>query len=127
MKEILKTNHAPQAIGTYSQGVATDSLVFTSGQIGVDPKTGAIVSGGIEQQINQVLINICAILATDNLSINEIIKLTVFLVDLDDFPIVNKAFKSFFDSHVYPARSTVQVSKLPMEALVEIECIASRN
>ena len=95
MKEILKTNHAPQAIGTYSQGVATDSLVFTSGQIGIDPKTGAIVSGGIEQQINQVLINICAILATDNLSKNEIIKLTVFLIDLNDFPIVNKAFESF--------------------------------
>ena len=127
MQETLKTNHAPQAIGTYSQGVATDSLVFTSGQIGIDPKTGEIVSGGIEHQINQVLINICAILEVDDLSKNEILKLTVFLVDLDDFPIVNKAFESFFDSNFYPARSTVEVSRLPMEALVEIECIASRN
>ncbi len=126
MKKILKTSNAPTAIGTYSQGISADNFVFTSGQIGIEPETGAMVSGGIESQIEQVLRNICAILAVEKLSKNEILKLTVFLVDLNDFPKVNKAFENFFESNAYPARSTVEVSKLPMDALVEIECIAFR-
>ena len=126
MKKILKTSNAPTAIGTYSQGISANSFVFTSGQLGIDPETGAMVSGGIESQIEQVLKNICAILAVENLSKNEILKLTVFLVDLNDFPQVNKAFENFFESNEYPARSTLEVSKLPMDALVEIECIALR-
>ena len=126
MRKIIDPSDAPSAIGTYSQGIETDGLVFTSGQIGLDPDTGKMVDGGIDAQTVQSLQNIDAILRAVRLDRTAIAKLTVFVKDLNDFPSVNKAFENYFDGIEYPARSTVEVSELPLGALVEIECIATK-
>ena len=124
MKKILSTKKAPAAIGTYSQGVVLDNLIFTSGQIGIDPSTGTIMQGGIEAETKQVLKNIESVLIEGGVDRSSIVKLTVYLKDFTDFPVINNQFKEFFIDCTYPARSTVEVSKLPMDALVEIDCIA---
>jgi len=124
MKKILSTKKAPAAIGTYSQGVVLDNLIFTSGQIGIDPSTGTIKQGGIEAETRQVLENIESVLIEGGVDRSNIVKLTVYLKDFADFPVINKQFKEFFIDCTYPARSTVEVSKLPMDAMVEIDCIA---
>ena len=124
MKKILSTKKAPAAIGTYSQGVVLDNLIFTSGQIGIDPSTGTIKQGGIEAETKQVLENMESVLIEGGVDRSNIIKLTVYLKDFADFPVINNQFKEFFIDCIYPARSTVEVSKLPMDALVEIDCIA---
>lgn len=124
MKKILSTKKAPAAIGTYSQGVVLDNLIFTSGQIGIDPSTGTIMQGGIEAETKQVLENIESILIEGGVDRSNIVKLTVYLKDFADFPVINNQFKEFFIDCTYPARSTVEVSKLPMDAMVEIDCIA---
>ena len=126
MRKIIDPSDAPSAIGTYSQGIETDGLVFTSGQIGLDPDTGKMVDGGIDAQTVQSLQNIDAILRAVRLDRTAIAKLTVFVKDLNDFPSVNKAFENYFAGIEYPARSTVEVSELPLGALVEIECIATK-
>tara|TARA_B100000212_G_C27382677_1_gene537823 strand:+ start:2894 stop:3277 length:384 start_codon:yes stop_codon:yes gene_type:complete len=124
MKKILSTKKAPAAIGTYSQGVVLDNLIFTSGQIGIDPSTGTIMQGGIEAETKQVLENIESVLIEGGVDRSNIVKLTVYLKDFADFPVINNQFKEFFIDCTYPARSTVEVSKLPMDAMVEIDCIA---
>ena len=124
MKKILSTKKAPAAIGTYSQCVALDNLIFTSGQIGIDPSTGTIMQGGIEAETKQVLENIESVLIEGGVDRSSIVKLTVYLKDFTDFPVINNQFKEFFIDCTYPARSTVEVSKLPMDAMVEIDCIA---
>ena len=124
MRKAINPPNAPNAIGTYNQGIETDGLVFTSGQVGIDPSTGQLVGGGIDMQAAQTLKNIEAILDSVDLGKDSIAKLTVFVKNLDDFQSVNKAFKNFFNGIEYPARSTVEVSELPMGALIEIECIA---
>ena len=126
MRNIIKTNKAPAAIGTYSQAVESNGILFTSGQVGIDPETSKMVEGGIEDQAIRVLKNIYAILSESGLDKTSIIKLNVFLKDLDDFSIVNDTFKEFFGDNEYPARTTVEVSELPLGALIEIDCIASR-
>ena len=126
MRNIIKTNKAPAAIGTYSQAVESNGILFTSGQVGIDPETSEMVEGGIEDQAIRVLKNIYAILSESGLDKTSIIKLNVFLKDLDDFSIVNDTFKEFFGDNEYPARTTVEVSELPLGALIEIDCIASR-
>ena len=126
MRKVIASTDAPSAIGTYSQGIETNGLVFTSGQIGLDPSTGKMVDGGIDAQTVQSLQNIDAILRAVHLDRTAIVKLTVFVKDLKDFPSVNKAFENYFDGIEYPARSTVEVSELPLGALVEIECIATK-
>ena len=126
MRNIIKTNKAPAAIGTYSQAVESNGILFTSGQLGIDPETSEMVEGGIEDQAIRVLKNIYAILSESGLDKTSIIKLNVFLKDLDDFSIVNETFKEFFGDNEYPARTTVEVSELPLGALIEIDCIASR-
>ena len=126
MRNIIKTNKAPAAIGTYSQAVESNGILFTSGQVGIDPETSEMVEGGIEDQAIRVLKNIYAILSESGLDKTSIIKLNVFLKDLDDFSIVNETFKEFFGDNEYPARTTVEVSELPLGALIEIDCIASR-
>ena len=126
MRNIIKTNKAPAAIGTYSQAVESNGILFTSGQVGIDPETSKMVEGGIEDQAIRVLENIYAILSESGLDKTSIIKLNVFLKDLDDFYIVNETFKEFFGDNEYPARTTVEVSELPLGALIEIDCIASR-
>ena len=126
MKKVVHTPNAPKAVGTYNQAIEINNFIFTSGQVGLDPVNGTLVEGGMESEIKQVLKNIDLILCDAGLSKNNIIKLTVFLINLDQFSIVNDVFKEYFGSVTFPARSTVEVSKLPLGALVEIECIASR-
>ena len=124
MRKAINPPNAPSAIGTYNQGIEINGLVFTSGQVGIDPSTGQLVGGGIDMQAAQTLKNIEAILSSVDIGKDSIAKLTVFVKNLDDFQSVNKAFKNFFNGIEYPARSTVEVSELPMGALIEIECIA---
>ena len=121
MKQI-STPNAPAAIGPYSQGLRSGNMVFVSGQIPVDPATGEMVEG-IEAQAKQALTNLRNVLAAAGLSTKNVIKTTVFLADLKDFPTVNAVYESFFLAP-FPARSCVQVAGIPKGALVEIECIA---
>jgi len=124
-KKIIECSEAPEAVGTYSQGVVHGGVYYFSGQIGIEPKTGYLVEGVLEQ-IKQILANIDAILASQKLKRENIIKTTVFLTDLENFGTVNEEFKLYFEKP-YPARSCVEVSALPKDALVEIEVIAAAN
>jgi len=126
MKKIISTNEAPGAIGPYSQAVRSGSLLFCSGQIPLDPKSGQIVSGDITAQTRRVLDNIAALLRAEGLNFDDVAKTTVFLTNLDDFQIVNEVYGSYFKQNP-PARSTVQVSALPRGANVEIEVIAATH
>ena len=125
MKKIIATTAAPAAIGPYSQGVDGGSVVITSGQIPVDPATGAFVEGGIAEQTRQSLENVKAVLAQAGLGLENVIKTTVFLKDMNDFAAMNEAYAAFFPAEP-PARSAVEVARLPKDALVEIEAIAVR-
>ena len=121
---VIETLDAPQAIGTYSQGIKSGNLVFTSGQIPLNPKTGELINGDIKIEISQVLTNLNAVLKSGGSSLKKAVKLTVFLTDLSYFPQVNEVFKDFFPENP-PARSAVQVSALPMNAKIEIEAVGS--
>jgi len=123
MKEILSTKAAPAAIGPYSQGIKAGNLVITSGQIPVDPATGAFPEGGIAEQARQSLLNVQAVLAAAGLTLGDVIKTTVFLKDMNDFAAMNEVYASFFTGNP-PARSAVEVARLPKDALIEIEAIA---
>ena len=125
MKEIIATPNAPAAIGPYSQGISAGGLVITSGQLPLDPATGAFAEGGIGEQTKQSLRNIQAILAQAGLTMENVIKTTVFLKDMNDFAAMNEAYAAFFTSNP-PARSAVEVARLPKDALIEIEAIAAR-
>jgi len=122
-KQIISTNTAPVAIGPYSQGVKAGDLIFFSGQIPLDAVTGKLVDGGVIEQTVQVLKNIDALLKSQGLTSKNVVKATVFLVDLGDFAKVNAEYAKYFAVEP-PARSCVQVSKLPMGSLIEIEVIA---
>jgi len=122
--KIINTDKAPKAIGPYSQGVNYHNLVFTSGQIPLNPETGKLVCGDFKAEVLQVLENLDAVLNASNSSLQQVAKLTVFLTDLSNFPELNEVFLSYFDNHL-PARSAVQVSALPMNARVEIEAIGT--
>ncbi len=124
-REIIATSAAPAAIGPYSQGVSTGSLVFTAGQIGLNPATGKMAEG-VENQARQVMANLAAILAAAGSNLDQVIKTTIFLQDMADFAAVNAIYGAAF-SATPPARSTVQVAGLPLGALVEIEAIALVN
>jgi len=124
MKKIISTDEAPGAIGPYSQAVRRGSLLFCSGQIPLDPKSGEIVSGDIATQTRRVLDNIAAVLRAEGLTFDNVVKTTIFLTDLRDFQTVNEVYSSYFKEQP-PARSTVQVSALPKGAKVEIEVIAA--
>lgn len=121
-KKIIETNKAPKAIGTYSQGTVYGSLVFTSGQIPLDPQNGALVEGGFRAEVEQVLNNLDGVLREGNSSLDNILKLTVFLTDLTFFSDVNDVFKIFFKKNP-PARSVVEVSSLPLNSRIEIEAV----
>ena len=124
MLKIVSTNKAPQAIGPYSQAICVNGMVYTSGQIGLNP-SGEMVQG-IEAQTRQVLENLKAILKNAGSGFDKVVKTTIFLSNMDNFGIVNGIYAEFFGEHK-PARSTVAVKSLPKEALVEIECIALSN
>jgi len=122
-KSVISTSEAPAAIGPYSQAIRAGGFIFTSGQIPLDPATMQVVEGGIEAQANQVMQNLRAVLAAAGTSMERVVKTTCFLKDLGDFA----AFNAVYAQHMgdsSPARATVQVAKLPMDVLVEVECIA---
>jgi len=116
--------NAPSAIGPYSQAVKFKDLVFVSGNIPLDPITGEIVAGGVEEQTKQVLKNLSAVVEASGSDLGRVVKTTVFLKSMGDFAVVNKLYEQAFGNHK-PARSAVEVSRLPKDVLVEIECIAS--
>ena len=122
MKQVISTTNAPGAIGPYSQAIKAGSLVFVSGQLPLDPATGAFPDG-IKAQTKQSLTNLCAILEASGLTLSHVAKTTVFLKDINDFAAMNEVYATFFTSDC-PARSAVEVANIPKGALVEIECIA---
>ena len=123
MREAVATQQAPAAIGPYSQAIKAGGLVFTSGQISIDPATNQLVKGGISAQTERVLKNIAAILAAAGSSIENVVKTTVFLKNMSDFTAMNDVYGRFFPS-TPPARSTVEVARLPKDVLVEIDVVA---
>lgn len=124
MKKEIKTDKAPKAIGPYSQAIAVNGMVFASGQIAIDPASGEILQGSIEEQTRQVLTNLKAVLEAAGSSLDKAVKCTVFLQDLDDYASMNAIYAEFFTSP-YPARAAVQVARLPRDVKVEIEVIAT--
>ena len=123
MKKIISTNEAPAAIGPYSQGVRVGSTIYYSGQIPLDPKTGQVVSGGIDVQTRRVMENIGGLLKAEGLGYENIVKTTIFLADIGDFQTVNEIYGGYF-KQAPPARSTVQAGALPKNVRIEIEVIA---
>jgi 2-iminobutanoate/2-iminopropanoate deaminase len=122
-KKIVSTDKAPKAIGPYSQAIRTENLVYTAGQVGLDPVTMEIVEGGIEAQARQVLTNLKHVLEAADSGLNYVVKTTVFLQNMNDFAAMNGVYNEFFPENP-PARSTIAVAGLPKAALVEIECVA---
>ncbi len=125
MKTALSTNQAPAAIGPYSQAIESNGMIFLSGQLPIDPATGAFPEGGIKEQTRQSLLNAQAILKSAGLDLNNVVKTTVLLSDIANFGPMNEVYSQFF-GEPFPARSAFAVRDLPKGALVEIECIATR-
>ncbi|MCG0278898.1 MAG: RidA family protein [Thermanaeromonas sp.] len=123
VKTKVTTDQAPQAIGPYSQAIKAAGMVYCSGQIPLDPKTGEIVGNGIEEQVRRAIENLKAVLEAAGSSLEKVVKTTVYLKNMDDFATVNKIYAEYFSAD-YPARSVVEVSRLPKNVLVEIEAIA---
>ena len=122
-RQVIHTDHAPAAVGPYSQAIKTDSLLFTAGQIGLNPATGKLVEGGIEAETQQVLNNLKAVLEAAGTGFERVVKTTIFLIDMGEFATVNGIYGLFL-SDAPPARSTVAVAALPLGARVEIEAVA---
>ena len=125
MKKVISTANAPGAIGPYSQGIDGGAVVITSGQLPIDPATGVFAEGGVAGQTRQSLLNVQAVLAEAGLTMDHVIKTTVFLKDMNDFAEMNQTYATFFEKDP-PARSAVEVARLPKDAAVEIEAIAVR-
>jgi len=124
MKSIVLTNHAPKPIGPYSQGIKAGGFLFVSGQVALDPKTGELLGADIRLQTERVLENLKGILEAGGANLDHVVKTTVFLKDMNDFAAMNEVYGRYFPS-APPARATVQVSRLPKDALVEIEVVAT--
>jgi 2-iminobutanoate/2-iminopropanoate deaminase len=123
-KETVSTKNAPGAVGPYSQAVKYGNMVYTAGQIALDPATGQMVDGGIKEQAHQVFANLKAVLEAAGTSLDNVVKTTVFITDMDKFGEVNEVYGGYFSGD-FPARSCVEVARLPKDALVEIEVIAA--
>ncbi|MCI8349102.1 MAG: RidA family protein [Firmicutes bacterium] len=123
MRKIVATEKAPAAIGPYAQANIYGNLVFTSGQIPLDPATGQVVEGGVEEQTRQVFANIKAVLEEAGSGLDKVLKTTCFLKDMGDFAVVNEIYGGYFDGE-YPSRSAIEVARLPKDVLIEIETIA---
>ncbi len=123
--DFVTTDQAPAAIGPYSQATIVGDLVFTAGQVALDPATGTVIEGGIEAQTARVLENLAAVLAAAGSSLSQVAKTTVFLTDMADFPAMNQVYAQAFGDHK-PARATVAVAGLPLGVRVEIEAVATR-
>ncbi len=121
--EIISTYKAPAAIGPYSQAVKIGNFVYTSGAIPVDPTSGEVVAGGVAEQAEQAIKNLAAVLAGAGTGLDKVIKTTVFIKNMNDFAVINEVYKKFFTS-AFPARSCVEVARLPKDVLIEIECVA---
>lgn len=124
MKNVIATQDAPQAIGPYSQGIAAAGLVFTSGQLPVDPASGQFAAQDIAGQTRQSILNLQEVLQASGSDLSKVIKTTVFLSDMENFAAMNTVYAELFGTQAYPARSCVQVARLPKDALIEIEAIA---
>jgi len=122
-KKIVSTDKAPKAIGPYSQAIRTENLIFTAGQVGLNPATMELVEGGLEAQTRQVLTNLKSVLESADSGLNYVVKTTVFLQNMSDFAAMNAVYAEYFPENA-PARSTVAVAALPKGALIEIECTA---
>lgn len=123
-REIISTSNAPAAVGPYSQAVKIGSLVYTAGQLGIDPQTGRLVEGGVQAQTHQALTNLRAVLQAAGIDLGNVVKTTVFMQDMGDFKAMNQVYAEFFPQQP-PARSAVQVAALPLNGLVEIEAVAA--
>jgi 2-iminobutanoate/2-iminopropanoate deaminase len=126
MKNVIATADAPAAVGPYSQAVNAGNFLFCAGQIPLDPATGNLIEGDVTAQTRRVLDNVKAVLAAAGLTFEHVVKSTVFLADMNDFAAMNAVYSEYFAAP-YPARSTIQVARLPKDARVEIEVIASRD
>lgn len=126
MLQVVTSSDAPAAIGPYSQAIMAGGFMFASGQIPLDPKTMQVVEGGVEAQVRQVLTNVEAVLKAAGLTKESVVKTTMFLKSMEDFEKVNPIYAEFFGDHK-PARSTIEVARLPKDVLVEIECVAKLN
>ena len=122
-KEIVTAEKAPRAIGPYSAAVKAGDLIFTAGQLGIDPESGEFVPGGIEAETRQALLNLQAVLVAAGSSLKSVVKTTVFLRDMNDFGVMNEIYGEFFTED-YPARSAIQAARLPKDGAVEIEAVA---
>lgn len=122
-RRIVKTDQAPDPVGPYNQAVIANGMVYTAGQIAIDPTTNQLMEGTVEEQAHQVMKNLGAVLAEAGSSFGKVVKTTIYLKSMDDFAAVNAVYGTFFDDEA-PARSTVEVSRLPKDVLVEIDCIA---
>lgn len=122
-KKVLHTDKAPAAIGPYSQAIEVNGFVFASGQIPINPATGEVVEGGIQEQTRQALTNASEVMKAAGLNLSHVVKTTVFMADMNDFAAMNEVYATFF-SAPFPARSAVAVKTLPKGVLVEVECIA---
>ncbi len=125
MKDIVLTDKGPKPIGPYSQAVKANGFIYVSGQLGLDPKTGEFATGGVRQETERSIENIKAILEAGGVSLAHVVKTTVFLKDMNDFSAMNEVYGRYFGT-ASPARSTIQVARLPKDALVEIEVIAAQ-
>ncbi len=126
MKKVIATSNAPAAIGPYSQAILVNNMLFASGQLGLDPATGAFAEGGVKEQTAQAFENVKAILKEAGMTIDNVVKTTVFLADMADFGAMNEVYAGQFNG-AYPARSAVAVKTLPKNGLVEIEIVAIRD
>ena len=123
MREVISTPEAPRAIGPYSQAIRAQGWLFVSGQVAIDPATQQLITGGVEAQTERVLKNLAAILAAGGSGLERVVRTTVFLKNMDDFPAMNEAYAKYF-SATPPARSTIEAARLPKNVLVEIDAIA---
>jgi 2-iminobutanoate/2-iminopropanoate deaminase len=124
MKTRIQTDHAPAALGPYSQAIVTGNMVYTAGQTPIDPATGKLIDGTIEEQTHRVLQNIKSVLEAAGSSLAKVVKTTVFLTSMSDFAAMNVVYAQYFNTDAPPARSTIQVAGLPLGAMIEIETVA---
>ena len=125
-KKAIQIADAPAPVGSYSQGILQDNMLFVSGQIPLNPKTGNLEMASIEEATHRVMLNIQALLESADMQMKDIVKCSIFLKDMADFSVVNEIYSSYFEG-IFPARETVQVAKLPLDVSIEISCIAVKN
>lgn len=123
MKRIIKVENGPKPVGPYSHAVQVGNFIYTSGQVGIDPAIGKLIAGDVKDQTRQAMQNLKSILETAGASMNNVVKTTIFLKDMNDFAAMNEVYGSYFES-AFPARETVQVVRLPVDAIVEISMVA---